>query len=101
MWGGIIIAYRSGFFTVPVMNVVVSALLFKYNIGVTLIELSVVLGVHLYWFELLDSVDFDWVFTSLIEEGLGLSLQLVHILNEVVSVESASIIVFCFNHYCS
>lgn len=80
------------------MNVVVSALFLKHNIGVALIELAVVLGVHLYGFELLDSVDFDWVFTSLIEEGLGLSLQLVHVLDEVVSVKSFSIVVFCFNH---
>ena len=87
----------------PVVDIIIGSLLLDNDIRVTLIELAMELGVLLDWLELLDSVDLERVLARLLEEGLGLRLELVDVLIQVLSVESG-VFVVCLNHitvYCA
>ena len=79
------------------MDIIVGSLLLEHDVRVTLVELAMELGVLLDRFKLLDSVDLERILASLLEEGLGLFLQLADIFVEVFSVETSAFIV-CFNH---
>ena len=81
------------------MDVVLSLPLFlvQDNVRVTVVEFSVSLRGLLDWLELLDPVDLNWLFASLLEESLSLLTQLPDVVFKVFSVES---VVLCFNHCC-
>ena len=81
----------------PVVNIIIGSLLLEHDIRVTLIELAMELSVLLDWLELLDSVDLERVLARLLEEGLGLGLELVDVFVQVLSVESGAF-VFCLYH---
>ena len=89
--------YSCRFLTVPVMNIVVSSLFLEHYIRVTLVELSVELGVLLDGLELLNSVDLHGILASLLKEGSSLRLKLIDVVVEVSSIEHTVLIV-SFNH---
>ena len=82
----------------PVMDIIISALFLQDNIRVTCVELAMEFRVLLHRFELLDSIDFERVLSSLSEESLSLLLELSNILSSLFSIEH-SIVVVSFNHF--
>lgn len=62
----------------PIMDIVIFIISLEDNIGVTVVEFAQELKILSHWLEFLNSIYFNWFFSCLSEEGLGLRLELLN-----------------------
>ena len=80
------IAYTCAVDSVPVVDVPGLVIELEDHIGVSVVELAVMVGGLFDWLELFDSVDFEVFGSCLSEEGISFGSQLSHVLVALVSI---------------